>query len=132
MLFLRFLFTGGVAAVVNLVARYLFNFFMPFAWAVLLAFPLGVATAYVLARRLVFSASGRSVASELWRFTLVNLVALGFVWGISVGLAYVVFPAIHFTWHAEDVAHVIGVLAPAVISFVGHRHFSFRKLEAKT
>ena len=58
---------------------------------------------------------------------LVNIVALGFVWVISVGLARVVFPAIGMTWHANDIAHLIGVLAPAVTSFIGHRFYTFAR-----
>lgn len=125
--FLRFLMTGGVAALVNLLSRYVFNLFLPFGWSVVLAFPLGVMTAYILARLFVFSSSGRGVASELRRFLLINVVGLFIVWGVSMGLAYVIFPAIRFAWHPEDVAHFIGVLSPMVPSFLGHRHFSFRK-----
>jgi putative flippase GtrA len=126
--FTRFLATGGIAAAVNLGARWVFDLVMPFEWAVFLAFPLGVLTAYTLARRFVFQASGRSVGSELQRFTIVNLAALVLVWGISVGLARIVFPAIGFTWHAHDIAHLIGVLAPAAMSFVAHRYYSFGRI----
>lgn len=125
--FFRFLVTGGIAAAANIGSRYLFNLFMDFQLAVVFAYLVGMAIAYVLARIFVFESSGRSVSSEFGRFTIVNLFALAFVWAISVGLAFVVFPAIHFTWHAEDVAHFIGVLAPAVTSFLGHRHYSFKK-----
>ena len=125
--FLKFLVTGGIAALVNLISRYALNHIMSFETAVALAYTLGMATAYLLARRFVFEASGRSVASEVRRFVLVNLVALGFVWLISVGLARIVFPALGFTWHAEDLAHLIGVLAPAVTSFVGHRFYTFAR-----
>lgn len=125
--FLKFLVTGGFAALVNLLSRYALNHVMSFEAAVVLAYLLGMATAYLLARRFVFDASGRSVASEVRRFVLVNLVALGFVWAISVGLARVVFPAIGFTWHADDIAHLIGVLAPAVSSYIGHRFYTFAR-----
>lgn len=125
--FLKFLVTGGFAAFVNLLSRYALNHVMSFEAAVVLAYLLGMATAYLLARRFVFDASGRSVASEVRRFVLVNLVALGFVWVISVGLARVVFPAIGMTWHADDIAHLIGVLAPAVTSYVGHRFYTFAR-----
>ena len=125
--FLKFLVTGGIAALVNLLSRYALNHVMSFEAAVVLAYLLGMATAYLLARRFVFDASGRSVASEVRRFVLVNLVALGFVWVISVGLARVVFPAIGMTWHADDIAHLIGVLAPAVTSYVGHRFYTFAR-----
>ena len=125
--FLKFLVTGGIAALVNLLSRYALNFVMSFEGAVVVAYLLGMTTAYLLARRFVFDASGRSVASEVRRFVLVNIVALGFVWVISVGLARVVFPAIGMTWHANDIAHLIGVLAPAVTSFIGHRFYTFAR-----
>ena len=89
----------------------------------------GMLTAYVLARRFVFDASGRSVRSELYRFTLVNLVALAQVWLVSVGLAEWLFPAIDFQWHAYDIAHLIGVASPIVTSYLGHRYYSFRLLD---
>lgn len=125
--FARFLVTGGIAAGVNVGSRYLLNFAMPFEYAVAVAYLCGMTTAYVLARLYVFEATGRSVGSEFYRFAIVNVFALVLVWMISVGLARVVFPAIGFTWFADDIAHIIGVLAPAVMSFVGHRYYSFRK-----
>ena len=125
--FLYFLVAGGIAALVNIAARYLFNQVTSFEVAVVLAFPFGLLTAYILCRKLVFTPTGRGTASELGRFLAVNLVALLLVWVISVGLARVVFPAIEFTWHADDIAHVIGVFAPAVASFFGHKYYSFRR-----
>lgn len=125
--FLKFLVTGGIAALVNLLSRYALNYVMSFEAAVVMAYLLGMTTAYLLARRFVFDASGRSVTSEVRRFVLVNIVALGFVWVISVGLARVVFPAVGMTWHANDIAHLIGVLAPAVTSYIGHRFYTFAR-----
>lgn len=31
------------------------------------------------------------------------------------------------TWHANDIAHLIGVLVPAVTSFIGHRFYTFAR-----
>ncbi|MGD9668425.1 MAG: GtrA family protein [Hyphomicrobiaceae bacterium] len=123
--FVRFLITGGIAALVNLTSRYVLNWAMPFEAAVALAYLFGMTAAYVLSRAFVFDASGRSVQAEFSRFAIVNIFALVMVWGISVGLARVAFPAIGFTWHANDIAHLIGVLAPAVTSYLGHKHFTF-------
>ena len=125
--FLRFLVTGGLAAVVNLASRYGLNRFMPFEVAVVVAYLAGMTTAYILARLFVFQASGRSVASEFRRFVLVNVVALVLVWLISVGLAQFVFPAIGFIWHADDISHLIGVMAPVVTSYFGHRLYTFAR-----
>lgn len=125
--FLKFLVTGGLAAAVNLVCRYLLDFLVPFELAVALAYLAGMTVAYLLARAYVFDASGRGQASEFKRFAVVNLFALVVVWVVSVGLARIVFPAIGFTWHADDIAHLIGVLAPVVTSYLGHRHYTFRR-----
>lgn len=121
----RFLLLGGLAAGVNLVSRYLLTPALGFEMAVAVAYVIGMAVAYLLFRAFVFGASGRSVRSEVWRFTLVNIVALALVWAISVGLARVVFPAVAFTWHAEDLAHLIGVLSPALSSWIGHKRYTF-------
>lgn len=126
--FIRFVLTGGVAAIVNLVSRYLLNFLMSFAIAVAVAYLFGMVTAYALGRLFVFERSGRSMADELWRFTLVNVFAAAQVWVISVGLGEYAFPASGFRWHPLDVAHLIGVSVPVFTSYLGHRHFSFARL----
>jgi putative flippase GtrA len=123
--FLKFLATGGLAALVNIASRYALNLVMPFEAAVAVAYLIGMTTAYILARLFVFQRSDRSIGSEVGRFTLVNFVALVLVWVISVGLARFVFPALDFTWHADDIAHLIGVVAPAVSSYFGHRLYTF-------
>ena len=122
----RFLLLGGVAAGVNLVARALLQPLMGFESAVAVAYLCGMIVAYNLFRVFVFGASGRGVASEAWRFTLVNLVSLVLVWIISVGLARLAFPALDFTWHADHIAHFIGVLSPALTSWIGHKRYTFK------
>lgn len=121
----RFLVTGGIAAGANVASRWLFNLVMAFEAAVVVAYLVGMTTAYVLSRIFVFKTSGRSVGDEFLRFAIVNVVALVQVWLVSVGLARYGFPAIGFTWHADDIAHMIGVVIPVVTSYLGHRHFSF-------
>ena len=123
--FALFLFAGGTAALVNILSRIAFNWLMPYEVAIVVAYLCGMTTAYLLNKRFVFASSGRGVASEYTRFALVNLAAVAQVWVVSVGLARLVFPAISFTWHAETVAHVMGVMIPVFTSYVGHKHFSF-------
>lgn len=124
--FVRFLVTGGISALVNLASRYVLNFFLPFSWSVILAYIIGMFTAYNLFRIFVFAPSGRRMRSEAWRFVLVNIVSLGIVWAVSMILNYTVLPKLGLVWHREDIAHLIGVFSPAVPSYVGHKFFSFK------
>lgn len=133
--FLVFLLTGGFAALVNILSRFGFEAVMrslgagpitSYEVAVALAYLVGMATAFALARAFVFGGSGRSLHVEFGRFALVNAVALAQVWLVSVVLLRVVLPAVGLTWNAETIAHVIGVLSPVVVSYHGHKRFSFR------
>lgn len=125
--FLRFLITGGIAAGVNVASRYVLSMAMVYEVAVVVAYLFGMTTAYLLARLVVFERSGRSRRDEFARFALVNVVAAAQVWIISVGLLRVVFPWIGLTWHAEEIAHIVGVVFPVFTSYLGHRHFSFAR-----
>ena len=124
--FAGFVLTGGAAALVNLVARYAISFVLIYEIAVAVAYLIGMTTAFLLSRNFVFKASGRSWLNEYGRFALVNAFAFGQVWLVSIGLARIVFPAIGFDWHAEDVAHVIGVASPIATSYYAHKNFSFK------
>lgn len=123
--FVAFLLTGGLAAGVNVASRVVFDLVMPYEAAVLVAYLVGMTTAFFLARLFVFEASGRSLHVEYGRFALVNVAALMQVLVVSVGLAKLVFPAIGLHWNAELIAHVIGVLSPVLVSYQGHKRFSF-------
>jgi putative flippase GtrA len=126
----RFIIAGAVAAGLNIGSRIGFSLFVPFSVAIVLAYVVGMSAAYVLNRLFVFEPSGRSRREEYVRFGLVNLVAFIQVWAISEGLARYALPAIGFHWHAEFIAHSIGVAAPVFTSYVAHKHFSFAKSAA--
>lgn len=123
--FASFVVTGGIAAGINLVSRWLFSHVLPYAVAVTLAYLVGMITAFLLARQFVFSSGGRTWVDEFKRFAAVNVVSLLVVLGISVGLAAWLFPTLGFRWHAEDVAHLIGVASPILLSYFAHKHYSF-------
>ncbi len=123
--FVAFLLTGGLAAAVNVASRIVFDLIMPYGAAVAVAYTLGMTTAFFLARLFVFEASGRTLHVDYGRFALVNVAALVQVLVVSVGLAELVFPAVGFTWNADLIAHVVGVLSPVLVSYHGHKRFSF-------
>jgi putative flippase GtrA len=125
--FARFVLVGGIAAAVNILSRIIFNLVMSYEVAIVVAYICGMTMAYMLNKLFVFSPSGRSIHDEYLRFTIVNLLAVAQVWIVSVGFAFFVFPAIGFTWHAETIAHVLGVTFPTLTSYYGHKHFSFHR-----
>ena len=125
--FLRFLITGGVAALVNVVSRVGFSQLLRFELAVLLAYGVGMLTAYVLARKFVFLQSRTSVRRSFAAFALVNLFAVLQTWLVSVGLRNWLLPLLGIVVLRDLIAHGIGVAVPVLSSYFGHKHISFRQ-----
>ena len=125
--FLLFLITGGVAALVNVLSRVGFSQLLRFELAVLLAYGLGMLTAYFLARKFVFLQSRTSVRRSFAAFALVNLFALLQTWLVSVGLRNWLLPLLGIVVLRDLIAHGIGVAVPVLSSYFGHKHISFRQ-----
>lgn len=124
--FLVFLITGGVAAAVNFGSRIVYNLWMGFSPAVILAYLTGMVTAFVLARVFVFTDSEQSMQrSAIW-FVLVNLIAVLQTWVISMLLAYYLLPKFGIGRLVPEIAHAVGVVVPVFTSYLGHKHWSFR------
>lgn len=123
--FARFAFSGGFAAMVNIASRMVLSNWMNYSHAIVIAYFIGMTTAYALMKLFVFEVSGRSVAKEYIRFVLVNAVALVQVWLVSMALVEYFFRHINFTFYPEAFAHVIGVLSPIATSYVLHKSFTF-------
>ena len=124
--FLLFLFTGGLAALVNVISRIGFSQILSFELAVLAAYGVGMVTAYVLARRFVFRNSRQSLRRSFAAFALVNLAAVLQTWLVSMGLRSWLLPLIGVGALLDLIAHSCGVLVPVITSFYGHKHVSFR------
>lgn len=125
--FLMFLLTGGTAAAVNFGSRILFNQWVTFPVAVLLAYLTGMLTAFLLAKRFVFADSSQTLRRSALMFTLVNLVAIAQTWAISVGLAYYVLPRMGGARLVPEIAHAFGVVVPVFTSYLGHKRWSFAR-----
>lgn len=124
--FLLFLFTGGLAAAVNFGSRFVYNQWVGFSAAIVLAYLTGMLTAFVLARLFVFTQSTQSTSRSILFFVLVNVVAVAQTWGISMGLVYWVLPAMGVVKWAHEIAHAVGVAVPVFSSYVGHKRWSFK------
>ena len=125
--FVIFLVTGGVAAAVNFGSRIVYNQWVDFSVAVVLAYLTGMVTAFVLARYFVFTESNQSMQrSALW-FVVVNIVAVIQTWVISMLLAFYVLPRMGLTQFIAEIAHAVGVVVPVFTSYLGHKRFSFKQ-----
>lgn len=124
--FLIFLLTGGLAASVNFVSRIIYNWWVGFSTAIILAYITGMITAFILAKLFVFKQSNQALHRSVMFFILVNLVAILQTWLISIGLAYKVLPAMGITLYVREIAHAVGVVVPVFTSYIGHKRWSFR------
>jgi putative flippase GtrA len=124
--FVVFLVTGGTAAAVNFGSRIVYNQWLPFSGAVILAYLTGMVTAFVLAKMFVFKESTQSTRRAVMFFTLVNVVAVLQTWLISMGLAFYLLPALGVTHFVKEIAHAVGVVVPVFTSYLGHKRWSFK------
>ncbi len=125
--FISFIITGAIAALVNVVSRVVFSQLIHFELAVLMAYAIGMLTAYVLARKFVFLQSRTSVRSSFAAFALVNIFAVLQTWLVSVGLRNWLLPLLGIVVLRDLIAHGIGVAVPVLSSYFGHKHISFRQ-----
>ncbi|MFZ5697838.1 MAG: GtrA family protein [Pseudomonadota bacterium] len=124
--FVAFLVTGGIAAAVNFGSRILYDLWLDFSTAVIVAYITGMITAFLLAKIFVFKDSTQSVQRSAAFFALVNGVAILQTWAVSMGLAYYLLPAMGVNRFVPEIAHAVGVVVPVFTSYLGHRHWSFR------
>lgn len=124
--FMKFLIAGGIAAAANFGSRIALSHSMQYVPAIVLAFLIGIVTAFVLNRLFVFKAAGNSLRNQATWFTLINLAALVQTIAISLLLAKYLLPLIGMRTHVETIAHGIGVAVPVLTSYLGHKHLSFR------
>lgn len=121
-----FLLTGGTAAMVNFLTRIIYNNWMGFSAAVVLAYITGMVTAYILARLFVFKGGTQTLQRSMILFALVNLLAIVQTWAVSLLMAYAVLPSLGVTRFSLEIAHAVGIVIPVFTSFLGHKYWSFR------
>ena len=124
--FARFVLVSTLAAAMNFGSRIVFSQFVPYAVAIVLAFVVGLSTAFLLARAFVFSDSTNSLKRQGFFFVAVNFFALAQTLAFSLVFARSVLPALGVTAHAEAIAHAIGIGIPVISSYFGHKYLSFR------
>jgi len=126
--FALFVVAGGLAACINFFSRMLLSHWLAYSAAIVVAYVLGMITAFILNRLLVFKQVSHSIRHQVFWFTMVNVAAVLQTLAISLLLAEWLFPRIGFLWHPETVAHAFGVAVPVVTSFVGHKYLTFKSI----
>jgi len=121
----RFVLAGGVAAAANYGSGFMLNFWLPYTWAIVIAYGIGMTVAFFLMRVFVFDATHRPMTSQAWKFAAVNAFALLQTVLVSLCFAKWVFAYLG-EGRAEAAGHLIGVLFPIVTSYIGHRFATFR------
>lgn len=121
-----FLAAGGIAAAANYGSRFAFSLWFSFPVAIVLAYLVGMAVAFVLMRQFVFAGRGKAVGPQAWMFTLVNLLAVAQTLIVSLALARWALPAMGVSRHVDAIAHAVGVAFPLVSSYFGHKLATFR------
>jgi putative flippase GtrA len=128
--FARFLGVGGIAALANLCARYLLDFVMPFEVAVVLAYMVGMVIGFFLFQKMLFGGGGID-PRRVMRFIWVNIFGAALAWAVSSIMARQVLPALGWSWHMYEIAHLCGVAAPAITSYFLHKHYTFAPVRVR-
>lgn len=128
--FFLFVLCGGIAAFANIGARVFFSLWINYSAAIILAFFVGMATAFILFRAFVFSGNKEqfqfNVISQIGWYLFINALGLLQTWGISVLLNNYIFLFMDFHFYKETTAHIIGVMVPIITSYLGHKFLTFR------
>lgn len=130
--FLRFLGVGATAAATQWLARIFLSQHFGFSAAVIIAYGVGMATAFALNRVFVFPGAGKPVEQQVTYFVIVNLASFPVVWAISLFLAGTVLPALGVVSYREGIAHGIAIAVPTFTSYFAHKFLTFAAPAAAT
>lgn len=125
--FAYFAIAGGTAALVNFGSRIALSEKFSYWVAIVIAYMFGMITAFLLNRIFVFPEGNEGIHRQAAWFIAINLLALTQTVATSLLLARWLFPAVGWIWHPEALAHAVGVSAPILSSYYGHKRFTFRR-----
>jgi putative flippase GtrA len=114
---------GGVAALINFSLRFLCGLVVPFEIAVAVAGGAIIPIGYLLNQRLVFRTE--AAWPEFVRFAGVAGLAMVLLWLISIFTLRVALPVLGVGWHAEEIAHLVGIAAAPLFVYYLHKQITF-------
>jgi putative flippase GtrA len=124
--FLRFLAVGGLAALLHWLARVCLSIWLPFSWAVIVAYGVGMTVAFLLNSFFVFPKSEKAKHAQARDFVLVNLAFFPLVWLVSVQVNNWL-KTLGMISHSEELAHAIAIPLPILATFLIYKFFAFKE-----
>jgi putative flippase GtrA len=124
--FARFLVVGGIAFLANWSSRVLFNTVVSYGWSIVLAYAVGMGTAFLLCRKYVFPLSTQPLRNELSFFVIFNVAAFPVVWVAAYWLGEHVLPGLMPRGVTLALGHAIALAIPVFVNFALHKFITFR------
>jgi putative flippase GtrA len=124
--FLRFLFAGGIAAIVNFLSRIIFNIWFDFSVSVYLAYIAGMITAFFLKKQFVFAKGRQPIFHSIGFFIFVNIIAFLQTLAVTMAVFVYILPYLGIIKMTHEISHAIGICTPIFTSYIGHKKLSFR------
>ena len=124
--FLGFLVVGGLAALLNWSARILLSVWLPFSTAIIIAYIVGMVTAFLLNSFFVFPKSEKARHAQARDFVWINLLSFPVVWFFSLQINSWL-KTIGMVSHSEELAHAIAIPLPMFATFLIYKFFAFKE-----
>lgn len=124
--FLAFLAVGTSAATLHWLARLILNIWLPFSWAVAMAYGVGLLVAFLLNSFYVFPLSNKPKPLQARDFIFVNLAFFPVVWLIATQINIWLQDS-GFVQYSKEVAHAIAISVPMVATFLFYKFYAFRE-----
>lgn len=99
---------------------------MPFSWAVISAYIVGMTVAFLLNSVFIFPKSEKAMHTQARDFVLVNLSFFPLIWLVSVKVNNWL-KTVGMTSHSEGLAHAIAISLPMLATFLIYKFFAFKE-----
>ncbi|OGT37184.1 MAG: hypothetical protein A3F11_05930 [Gammaproteobacteria bacterium RIFCSPHIGHO2_12_FULL_37_14] len=124
--FYKFLMACSIAAGLNFLSRILLGLFMSYKTSIIVAYLIGIITAYILCHYFVFQPKKNNKKAQIAYFITVNIFSIMLTVTASTYLANHGLWFIHREFTRLELAHFIGICVPMISGYFGHKYLSFR------
>jgi putative flippase GtrA len=128
--FVRFVFSGAVAAFANIAITWLVRFYLPFEAALIAGITGALIISFVLSNSFAFgSSSWKGTGGEAMRFLAVYLSSSAIYWGVAVLTEHLLrFHGWEAHW-TEIGGIIVAAGTMTLTSYLGHRFITYRSYQ---